>query len=404
MAHSQNDSRQFISVSRLQKFDKCAQAYNLHYNHQLYLGETSDSLMLGTIVHEALESFYRREITHPVEYLDTFWNQLFETHELQHVALAIENYKKDMEHLLWRCSESCTDKGQQIRNKDGSCPSPRAIGPGSKNQKIAAAWNEQQFEQRMAYVDKQVSRIKGWQNVSASTIYSRAYELLSEYREIPGLTEVLAVEMGFSEKVLDANGKKVTMPDGTLAVRNPVTLPKSGDYFTGKVDLVALVDGAVAIIDHKTSRGDPPAGVAVAYHDQLLMYAWAYEQIFKERPYYIAINHLRSGQIVLMPINWDMVEEAVERFDTKALSTRTDHFGKRAPFEYNSPCLDGAKDLSDVTQHCPYLHVCYPQLYSMLPGVAEALAAEAVQAELGDAIVIEAEVVSATTVVESKPF
>lgn len=356
----------FYSISRLQKYAKCPQMYEWHYLKKLYRSETTDSLLLGSMVHDALEAYYLKEVSNPLEALQASWEKFLQDRDLGQLAPELLKIANEVGVLQWRASEACTDRSLQIRNKDGSIPKNVAM-----NGKYKAEVERLGLDVRSERINHMAQSRADLQGIDLSYCYAESRFLLTDYQDIPGISQVHHVEFPISDKIyrVDAAGLTVRNEHGVPevdSIANPVQLPQTQNYLNGYVDLIANVYGKIALIDHKTSAGDAPDVVTVMYWDQLLLYAWAYKQLTGNAPYYIGINHLRSRQCVLAPINWDLVEDAVARFEHNIISAELGHFCKRSPTEYQSPCVGGAKSMSDVKRVCPYLDLCYPQLHQVL--------------------------------------
>ena len=345
-----------FSFSKVQTFTKCSQMYHLHYTSGLYRTDSSNATFTGSMVHEALEAYYLGEEEHPYPALQKAWAKFFKDNELETLIDRIQDINSDMAQLIWRASAECKDPKVWIRNKDGTVP--KALSYNRTYQNECARLG---IEERKAYVDTQVQRkLPELAGVSICDCYTDSLELLKDYEEIPGLTEVKYVELPFS--------KKEKAEDGSWETSNAVELPELGDYINGFIDLVAVVNDKIAIIDHKTSSGPAPDILAVMYWDQLLLYAYAYEKLFGEKPYYVGINHVRSKKTILAPINWDIVNDAVARLEATITAAKAGVPFKRSPTEYNSPCTGGAKQIAEYTRPCKYLDICHPELHQILKG------------------------------------
>jgi ATP-dependent exoDNAse (exonuclease V) beta subunit len=341
----------FFSISKIQKYTKCSKMYDLHYNQKMYRTDKSDATVIGSLCHEALEAYYREEVEHPIDALNKIWAELLKP--LEDAQDELEDLKEDLQLLSWRASADCKDAKIWIRNRDGTVP--RAL---SMNSKYKSEVERLGIDERKSVINqKAFEGIKDWSlNLSLADCYSETYRILQRYKEIPGLRKVLHVELGISTK------------DGEGGVTNGVTLPISKQHMNGYIDLVAEVNGQLAIIDHKTTSGDAPDMITVMYTDQLLLYAWAYNELYGVKPDYIGINHLKSGKVVLAPLNWSLVEDTLNRFECSIIAARNGTYLKKSPTEYQSPCLGGSKNISEVTRTCPYLDVCHPDLYQIING------------------------------------
>lgn len=350
-----------VSVSRLQKYTKCAKSYEYYYLKKLRFSETSDALQIGTIVHHCLEKFYLKETDHPSTELNRWWEEYFKEHDKGDLYDELQEVGEMLRHLLWRASEQCTN-ALSIRNRDGTVPKNPYMNSAFKKELEKLNLND-----RRDNVDRIMQGSGQWPaGVSLVNVFSETHAMLDDYQDIANYQSTLAVEFPYSKIRTDESGSWIMDVDGQPSMENAVQLPLSKDWFIGFVDLIVQMRDGVAIIDHKTSSGEAPDMVTVMHHDQLLMYAWAFYKLFREKPSYIGINHLRSGTCVLAPVNWNYVEEAVARFDTANLATKGGYYPKRAPFEYQSPCLNGAKSIDVVNRCCPYLGECYPHLQEMI--------------------------------------
>jgi hypothetical protein len=318
----------------------------------MYRSDRSDSTVIGSIAHEALEKYYRGEVENPVEALDQIWEELLSP--VQDVMEELQEVREDLQLLSWRASSECKDPKIWIRNRDGSIP--KALG---MNGKYKSEIERLGIDDRKTEVNRKgFEGIPDWSlNLSLADCYAETYQIIERYKDIPGLKKVLAVEFGISTKNKE-----------TGEVENAVTLPISKQNMNGFIDLIAEVNGQLTIIDHKTTRGEAPDMLTVMYTDQLMLYAWAYNELYGVKPQYIGINHLRSGKLVLAPVNWELVADTLNRFESSIVAARNGTYLKKSPTEYQSPCIGGAKNMSEVTSICPYLDVCHPDLYQILRG------------------------------------
>lgn len=365
--------RELFSFSKMSRYGRCPKSYEHHYVNKLYRSDSSEALVIGSMVHQALESYYLGEVNHPIEAMDKAWLDWFEKAGLEGMQTQLLSLRQDVSYLAWRATVDCSDPAVWIRNANGSIPKPGGLG---MNKTYKSEYEKLSIEPRRAYVDQTAGATGSWDDkLSLADVYTTTYAIIEAHQDIPGLTAVMSCEFPLSKQKQDDKGKRLFVDDdgsvtttdtGNPAVNNPVILPRTGHYYTGSIDLIAEILGQIAIIDHKTSKGDPPDIVSVAYHDQLLLYAWAYHQRFGVKPYYVGINHLRTGTCVLAPIQWDLVEDAVARFEDAIDAAATKIFVKKAPFEYQSPCLGGAKSINDAQRICVYLGECYPQLAEIL--------------------------------------
>lgn len=123
-------------------------------------------------------------------------------------------------------------------------------------------------------------------------------------------------------------------------------------------------DGDEVISDHKTGK-TKPSGLDVAFHPQLNLYAYLWNEAKDRMPKYLAINHLPSGDVVAAAVDLKIVLDNYEHFKTIQQSINLAHqhdcWPARLPTEYNSPCIKRDWKTQQVTSVCPYLQLCHPR-------------------------------------------
>jgi hypothetical protein len=142
-----------------------------------------------------------------------------------------------------------------------------------------------------------------------------------------------------------------------LEMVNPVLLPdeyggSKGIYLSGSIDLVAMYNGKLSIIDHKTSSGAAPSTEGVSTNPQLLAYAWAYEQLTGQVVEGVAINHIRSGTMVWAPPS-PYKDKVLHSLLGVHKAIEVGYFPRHTPSEYDSPCNKW------YGKECPFRAQCW---------------------------------------------
>ena len=97
------------------------------------------------------------------------------------------------------------------------------------------------------------------------------------------------------------------------------------DDFIGFVDSVVIKDGALCLIDYKSSSLYK-FGYSESYERQLHIYAAMYYKLYNEMPKYGVIVFLRFGVQCLYPINEDTIVEEVETLISEFyINTKSDN-------------------------------------------------------------------------------
>lgn len=349
-------SHKFTSHSRLGVFESCGQKYYREYILKERIQQEADHFIIGTMCHSAVEDTWNGNQPDVQAALDVNWHNWLEDKNLGYLKKELKDISKDI-GSLWKRS-SAEYIGRDAIRKAGNLV--------ADNPTMTKAWKDAAAElkiaERQASVDNRSRSQLGvaYANVSLVNCYSETYAIMSNFKDPDCLASVEYLEFPLSERVYgpdpDQLGKQKL-----LEIINPVKFEKSNTYLNGYIDVVGKNhNGDIVILDHKTSSGLPPIETAVAHNEQLLQYAWAWQQLTGDWPAYVGINHLRSGTCVIAPVDPQRVLDVIERREHLILATSQGVYPKKDPFAYSSPCLklkDGA--LSD---HCPHLAKCHPQV------------------------------------------
>ncbi len=329
-----------ISHSALEDYAKCGELFRLKRiikNDPRILAIRKQpvySLVLGTIVHTALEGYYLHGID-PLESLKVYWQAELANAGCANLAGKLEVVGADICSLLEKASPKYVGPGA-IRTKGGNISAKPQSTPAWGEQ--AAAMN---LESRCIAIDQMVAsntdEDSPWRSLQFTQVYAESIFILTGWKNPSFIKSTIAVEKAFNLKF-------------------PLNLPVD-IYFTGKIDLICkTVDGKTAIVDHKTSGGDPPPDWKVGMNDQLLLYAFAHFLTTGEIVDYIAIHHIRSKRIIPVRFELEMAEEVILRHEAALRGIVAESFVKQNPVNYGSACMNGDRP-------CPFLAYCHPKYF-----------------------------------------
>ena len=360
-------SVKLTSHSQLGTYEKCSEMHYREYVLKKRKRVESDSFLIGDMCHKSLEAYYRGQVEIPLDALMDLWAEKLDKMGVGHFEPALRALTEDMRHLFARARADYTGP-DPIRTKENKVPSNPSMTTEWKKTVEKLRLNERREE-----VDQDILRALNdhafWQ-VSFSNCYAESIDIIDGYRDPNQIMAVEYVEFPISQREFEKN------PDGSMvfgadrkpvvkSIINPVVFPGlHGWLFNGFIDLAAVMrpelGGGVLLLDHKTSKGEAPSPIAVTHHDQLLKYAWAWNELFGSWPSHIGINHLRSKTCVAVPVNQELAKRAVERSQTLVAAQELGVHVKHDPFAYNSPCLQLKSDGS-ASSHCPHFEDCHPE-------------------------------------------
>lgn len=348
------------SVSRLKTYKQCGH----YYKEQYVLGNRRDGLsnatLLGSIVHEALESMYltRKDdrltddtnlSNHLTKTLPNSLNKLvgLSEEELNILWPKLETISNAFINLTMRSGEAYLGT-DSIRTKTGAVPQNPAMTSEWKKE-----WIKLGIDGLANFVDEYVVSRYGLP-ILLSEVVPMAIDLCNRYFDGHLLDgEVLDVEMPISH--WDNDNKELI---------NPVPMPGIEDtFFNGYIDLVLRdSNGEVTIIDHKTSKSSYSYD-DVASNVQLIAYAYAYEQITGTKVNRVGINHIRgngsdtfSNVMTVATLPDDSIRQSLlDTLFSLHHPISMDIYPKHSPEPY-SPCLNM------FGKPCPYLNSCWPHI------------------------------------------
>lgn len=406
-----------VSYSRLTTYDKCPELFRLIHADKILPREPDTvATRLGGICHESLEDFYGDEtgtIQSPYDALvreEGIWDRILTQDNLLGLKEPLQAYAHYTTQLFARASASY--KGRDaIRKSDGSV---------SYAPQMTGAWKDaaRQYglNQKAGYIDNVAAKAGDrWKDVSLSEVYAGSLGIMYTYQHDPRITSVVAIELPIGEiqwAAADAEGNQLFNEDGTpvltntrskpyplwvdpetgknvqLGVLNEFFLPeldangklkKTADgklvyrkdvLFNGYIDwLVRDEQGRLIITDHKTNSGEPPTPMKVSRHEQMNLYGLMIEEVFGETPYALAMNHLKSGKLILAPYSREKAEKAIERLLLVEKATRDRVFIGKDPDAYGTRCVEKGQKAGEY-RLCYALQYCHPEVYAAHKGLS----------------------------------
>lgn len=152
----------------------------------------------------------------------------------------------------------------------------------------------------LKYTDKNVSEIQVFQQVMEETIT----DWESKHFKI-NFMNYYSTALKVGTDILRKTDWDQFNP---IALEQAFTLPFPNAKYplvnlTGFIDMIDI-DGSV--IDHK-SKSTAPAQDELDHDPQFILYAWAYEQIYNDKPYRVIWNHLRTQKLYVANVlhNYD---------------------------------------------------------------------------------------------------
>jgi RecB family exonuclease len=344
----------FFSYSKLEKYAQCSEFYRLYYLDKSVPRPDTSSIhtVVGNICHEVLEDYYGRiqagVDAESVEALLTRWWQ----NELARIGLLgswpeLTRYAQDLMQLHARASAHYTGL-DAIRTSAGKVPEkPERTTIWQR----AAA--ELQLDSRLAALNVAVRAVVTdghWVKYSLPDVMAETHRILTGYRDPVAGCRIEQIEYALSE--YDEEFKRI---------RNAVIFPGTDAHLNGFIDLV-VTDGynRIYIIDHKTSK-EAPSAAKVSHWEQLLLYGWAWHRVTGQVPDVIAINHLRSKQLICAPFDLARAEEAVSRKMKQIDAVAKEVFIPQNPTDFGSACFNAY-----TKEPCGYLAHCHPTYAALL--------------------------------------
>lgn len=334
-------SETYTSFSRLEAYKKCSEYYHLKYKEKIKEEKAFNKyLEIGGLVHAVLEDYLLGKGT--IE--ESFYLHLGAWLKKHNLSLDAEEVIPAIEpaaELLWRASAKCDDEELTIRKTNGDLLVDPITYPSREFKKLCY---RQGITLRFSELDLKVQKQAPYfLEESFSWILAKSLYFV-KYFKIPNWIEsTVSVELPISN-----------------TEANSIKLPLSDTYLQGYIDwIVKSKDGKTIILDHKTSKKKPSVE-EVFLSPQLNLYVWLYRELYGFQVDCIGINHLESGEMVIVDTNKKVFESVLSYHVQlqKAIETGV-HF-KHDPLSYNSPCFKRDWKTNRVKECCPYLAHCHP--------------------------------------------
>lgn len=329
------------SCSSLDVYSRCSEYYRHKYvaKTPTPLSDRSVELDAGVIVHEVLEQWLKLPVEdrpRPIDsLLERWWRAKLQEHGMANLFGVLKGIEQDIRRLEVR-AQSDYDGPDAIRNAQGQV---------AKRPKQTKMWED---ARKGLNLDERQTRVDGvaafkhdyWQRVSISEVFAYSWAVLAGWdgHALAPVKRVIEVEKYIP---------KVPLPG----------VP--GHYFMGKIDLICELDGGqIAILDHKTGRGDPPSRFEVAHTPQLLNYGWLAFRDLALAVDVIGIHHVQTQTLVLAEFDWDRAVEAIAPREAAVKGIQAGVFIKQSPHNFVQQCHDAYRRLM-----CPFLPICHAEYY-----------------------------------------
>lgn len=347
--------REYLSFSSTDTFKKCPTLYRHKYIDGTPSRDTiQEPLILGSLAHTLLEHRLRDYLSvhdalklslqtwlEDICGLKTVDNAVQQAQGLGIYPDSVYSYAIEASKLLLRAAPNYKEP-DAIRNADGSAPKNPFEYPNKK-------WKEEYESLHLAPLRQQIDTI--------------ATQLNPDFRPI-SLANICAwgtfMAKNFS-KPQDVQTLEVEWEFGKEANR----LFYVGDYWLkGAIDWIALYQGELAIIDHKSGRNQKEE-IDIQHHPQLNLYASIYYELTDKLPEWIGISEPYFQSIRFAPLDVSIMAEVRKSFEQTAQLINLAHehgsYLRHHPSDYNSPCLRRDWKTKAVTYCCPYIQHCWPE-------------------------------------------
>lgn len=354
--YNSQDEYERFSVSKIKTYKECSEMFKLKYIDKLDVYHQSTATLVGTLLHASLEYLYSIDDDEVNNAQDAFFKILpIEFGKLGIVSIEsilgdLLDYHQDINNLYKRASASYNGI-DAIRTGKGEVP---------KAPEMTGVWKSEckrlKLEQRKDLIDYTIQNSKnGLESVSITEVFSRAFNLASNYNTPDALEEILFLELPLSNWDKESN-----------SLINAVPFPgceHPNIYLNGFIDNVAVVKvnnkKYNAVIDYKTSKEIFNTSI-VEHNQQLLMYAAGAEYVLNIPIDYIGILSLIKGELTLVPVDKELQTEVIKGFNQVINKVIGKEFTKHYPDSKYSNCLNSFGGA------CPFLKNCWPKSFDYL--------------------------------------
>lgn len=349
-------ARQWFSFSKMEKYLRCSWWYYLRHIKGIFVETDSVATVAGTIAHDTLEMFYDvngvNRTTPVEELLSNIWiNKLIDIDAL-HLFDALQTIAADVAQMYVRAGSTYRGLDAIVDDKG------KAFSKPASSNAWKLALKKLNLPIRQAEIDAvaKASGVKPWGTVSLSAVFAETHTFMAGYVDhitANGLS-VLSQELPLSMPAVKGGDLKDAI--------NMVYYP-NGNVYCGYLDMIATDEhGRIYIIDHKTSK-DAPTSAKVAHWEQLLLYAWAHFELWGRWPDFIAINHIRTKQLIIAKFDESLINDALDRAMAIHDGIERQVFIQVSPTAYGSQCWNDYKRTP-----CEFLQNCHPAFYKIVTG------------------------------------
>lgn len=340
----------YVSFSRLDSYLKCPQYFDYKYSQNIEYAEPfNQHLFLGKAVHTILENVLSGNSAQEIfnKSVPGWLGELGVPLDPTIVEKVITTSEK-LGNLLYRCSTFCSEKEEQIRNKDNTLLKDPINFPSKQ---LQIELNNQNLKIEMSRLD---NLIIGYNSqlltIPISWIFGEIYHLGTGFKLPAWLSNTKHIELGFS-----------TCEENAALIRGFTDL-----YFRGYIDWIAeLKDGRIAILDHKTSS-KPPSKTDVIHHPQLNLYAHYYKEVYGLSVDIIGIHHVKTGKYIMSELDTEIMNSTVNHFSELAAASYQNKVIKHRPTDYNSPCITRDWKSQEIKYCCPFMEKCWGVYYNLI--------------------------------------
>lgn len=352
------------SISKLRTLTECSEKYKLKYIQKIKREDISNSLLIGSLIHDALEQYYLNKQQNFVEYylIQNLKDNLIKFKIIPELDLNNPVYIK-LINLIFIYLKNILNL--YLRGKETNCFNPILTAQGNLPKYIysTTAWKKSKEYFNLNKIEIKINNLINKLNTSLSSEFNllesigEAYTLAYLYQNPKEyeLENIHALEFPIS----DYNYQ-------TKELINPFKYTNKTNqefYVTGYIDYVGKVkienQSYLAVIDYKSGKSDYEIQ-HIKYNPQLLFYALAYEKITQHKVEVVGIHNLQSNNLVLSKINTDLQKDILNSFFHKQEIVHQNIFIKHLPENKYSPCLNS------FNKPCSYLQDCYPEFLNIV--------------------------------------
>jgi hypothetical protein len=306
----------------------------------------SEPLVVGSYAHTVLEDVLAEGIN-PKDSFKTHLSEWLTSLALEFDPDDVYELAEGIGILFYKATARYSGS-DAIRNSNGSVPADVTKYPPGN-------WTKALKQSGLDSKKFGFDGLAAWQNavferLSFSFLVGEIFSFVAPFKVPAWIEETLAVELPIST---DEDNKILFPGHKELA-------------FNAYIDWIfRRTDSLKVICDHKTGSKKPEP-VDVLHNVQLNLYAYLYHCLYGEWTDAIAIHHVPSGDIIMVEVDKTINQQVIQYISMIQRQIESGVYTKRQPGEFNSPCLKRDFKTGEVTEVCPYLHLCWPDFLEMI--------------------------------------